>query len=287
MRSARCRRQIDSRCKALDTYHKLEDYKTDNFAKAEALVIELQLLVSDYKKKQEALSSELETAGKKLNAGSEQSPYYKTEALLRKYIAKEREFLDACSFNIKEEVHTGWPVDLLKKSIEDTDKNLQELKIFKPALKYPASSMLSNFQESLESVLESKRRGLDDYNYEAKKSDEHSNHVYLGLINYVNGTLVADQNTFIQYAFQNGYHGMKSIKYVPLFEIRTQAKAVDVSVKPFKDIQHQTIALAAQKTALPKPAYSLLVDYVDFINETWRQTRYMKMVADKLYSTAS
>jgi Mg-chelatase subunit ChlD len=279
--------KIDSRCKALDTYHKLEDYKQDNFAKAEALVIELQLLVSEYKKKQEAFSTELETVGKKLNAASQQSPYYKTEALFRKYIASEREFLDACSFNIKEEVHTGWQVDLLKRSIEDTDKHLQELKVFKPALKYPASSMLSNFQESLASVLELKRRGLDDYNYEAKKSDKHSNDIYLGLINYFNGTLIADQNAFVQYAFQNAYHGVKSIKYIPLFEIRAQAKTVEVSATPFKEIKHQEIAIAAQKTSLPKPAYAALVDYVDFINETWRQTRYMKMVLASFNSTAS
>ena len=30
--------RIDEKCKALDTYHKLEDYKQDNFAKAELLI---------------------------------------------------------------------------------------------------------------------------------------------------------------------------------------------------------------------------------------------------------
>src|SRR5688572_2137390 len=34
--------KIDEKCKALDTYHKLEDYKQDNFAKAESLINDLQ-----------------------------------------------------------------------------------------------------------------------------------------------------------------------------------------------------------------------------------------------------
>ncbi|MEJ7645014.1 MAG: VWA domain-containing protein [Chryseolinea sp.] len=279
--------KIDARSKALDTYHKLEDYKQDNFAKAESLVVELQLLVADYKEKQDALADALESIGSKLNSGATQTPYYKTETLIRKAILKEREFLNVCSFNVKEEVHTGWQVDLLKKSIEDTDKQLKQLVAFKPALKYPTSSMLSNFQESLSNILEAKRNGLDDYNYEAKKSDKHSNDVYLSLINYFNGMLVSNQNMFVQYAFQDGYHGLKAIKYFPLFEIRTQQHAVEVSVKPFKDIQYSAVAIAQQKTALSKPAYNLLVDYVEFINETWRQTRYMKMVLGSFNSTAS
>src|SRR5687768_4943117 len=58
--------KIDAKCKALDTYHKLEDYKQDNFQKAELLITELQLLVSDYRQKQNTLQSELESVYKKL-----------------------------------------------------------------------------------------------------------------------------------------------------------------------------------------------------------------------------
>lgn len=57
---------IDSKCKALDTYHKLEDYKQDNFAKAESLISELQVVIADYRKKQHALQGELEAVYKKM-----------------------------------------------------------------------------------------------------------------------------------------------------------------------------------------------------------------------------
>ncbi len=278
---------IDNRCKALDTYHKLEDYKQDNFAKAESLIIELQLLVSDYNKKQDAMRAALASAHKKMSSGATETPYYKADMMLRDQIAHERSFLDGCSFNLKEDVHTGWPVDKLEQSISETDAQLAAFQKFKPALKYPASSMWTNYQSSLASVLSAKRNGLDEYNFEAKKSDKHSNDVYLGLINYFNGTLVADQNAFIQYAQADGYHGLKSIKYTPRFEIRTQQKTTEVDVKPFKDIQHVPVALQPQKTALSKSTYEVLSNYIDYINETWRQIRYMKMVLVSFNSSAS
>ena len=39
--------QIDAKCKELDTYHKLEDYKQDNFEKANQIIVALQDLVGE------------------------------------------------------------------------------------------------------------------------------------------------------------------------------------------------------------------------------------------------
>ena len=248
--------KIDVSCKALDTYHKLEDYKNDDFAKALTLISELQVLVGDYRKKQNALQLDLEVGYKKLTAASAQNAYHKADEMMRAQVGRERAFLDLWTFNINEDVHTGWPVEKLEQSILDTDTQLSALQKFKPPLQYPASSMWTSFQSSLSSVLSTKRNGLDEYNFEAKKSDKHSNDVYLGLINYVNGTLVSDYNMFLQYAEQNGYRGLKLINYVPGFEIRVQEKVVDVEVKKFNDIPRKPVSVAPIKTAVSKPVYS-------------------------------
>jgi Ca-activated chloride channel homolog len=279
--------KVDEKCKALDTYHKLEDYKQDNFVKAETIISELQLLVAEYKKKQYALQTELQAAHKKLMGTAVENAYTKADAMIRNEVERERTFLDTWSFNFKEAVHTGWPIEKLEQSITDTDAQLAALQKFKPALKYPTSSMWLSFQNSLASVLRAKRSGLDEYNFEAKKSDKHSNDVYMGLINYFNGTLISDQSMFIQYAQEDGYYGLKSMKYFPLFEIRTQAKVVDVDVKPFKDIPHAPLALTVLKVALARPVYEALSNYISYINETWRQTRYMQMVLSSFNSTAA
>jgi Ca-activated chloride channel homolog len=279
--------KIEEKCRALDTYHKLEDYKQDNFAKAELLVAEFQLLLSDYQQKQMVLSTQLESSYRKLNAYVESNPYHKVDKVMRKAIADERDFLNSWTFNLKEEVHTGWPMDKLEKSISASDALLKNLSTYNPTLKYPASSMYPSFKEALNAMLEIKRNGLDGYNVEAKKSDKHSNDVYLSLINYFNGALVSDYNAFIDFAQGDNYYGLKSIQYVSLFEIRTQEKVVEVNVKPFTDIPHTAIVMTTQKTGISKNAFQSLNQYLDFINETWRQTYNLAATVSSFNSSAA
>ncbi|MGC3943904.1 MAG: VWA domain-containing protein [Chryseolinea sp.] len=275
---------IDEKCKALDTYHKLEDYKKDNFEKAKAIIDELQAAVRAYRSVQDALASELEAAFNRINPTAAQSTYGKADAALKKQIARERAYLDSWTFNLNEAVPTGWSTEKLQQSIAETADALASLKKQQPALKYPASSMWSNFQESLSSVLEAKRNALDEYNNEAKKSDRHGNDAYLGLINYFNGTLISDQNAFIQYASNDNYHGIKAIKYFPLFEKRAEAVTQPITIRPFADYPRTALNPPAQKNALSRTAYESLSNYVEFINETWRQTENLAQVLSNLGS---
>ena len=61
---------------------------------------------------------------------------------------------------------------------------------------------------------------------------------------------------------------------------------VEVAVKPYKDIPHSPVPATPQRIALSKPLYEVLSNYVDYINETYRQTRYMQMVLTSFNSTA-
>jgi hypothetical protein len=259
-------RKIDQKCKALDTYHKLEDYKQDNFANARSLINELIELVRDYKKQQTNFQLTVASAYKKL--GGPASAYSQANNKMLTIINAERNFIDTWMYNLKADVHTGWLVEKLQQSITETDQQLSILKNNKISLAYPASSMWAQFQSSMASILDVKRRGLDEYNFEAKKSDKHSNEVYLELINYFNGALVSDYNTFIQFAERDGYLGLKTIKFVPSFEIRTEVKDIAVDVKPFKDIQRMSFKLTPEKNAISKSAFDALSNYVEFINET-------------------
>lgn len=278
--------KIDAHCKALDTYHKLEDYKQDNFAKAEQLINELPLLLNEYQKKQGILKDALD-AIQKTSIATASIAYRNADAFMRNEIERERKFLDSWTFNLKQEVHTGWPVDRLEQSILDTDKQSTSMLTSKPALKYPASSMWSSFQDNLTQILDIKRRALNEYNFEAKKSDKHSNDVYLEMINYLNGTLVSDYNSFIQFAMGDSYNGVKTIKYFPRIDIRMQPASIAVVVKPFEDIAHAPITIATQKTPLPKAQYNALANYIIYINETWRQTRNLRSILESFNSSAA
>jgi Ca-activated chloride channel family protein len=277
---------IDAQCKSLDTYHKLEDYKQDNFAKAEQLINGLPSLLNEYKKKQNVLKDALDAIQKKSIAALP-AAYRNADAFMRGEIERERIFLDAWTFNLKQDIHTGWPVDKLEQSILDTDRQAAAMLTSKPALKYPTSSMWSSFYENLSQILDIKRRALNEYNFEAKKSDQHSNHVYLDLINYFNGTLIADYNSFVQFAMGDNYHGIKTIKFFPRVDIRTEAASTAVVVKPFEDLPRTPVTIAPQKAALPKAQFHALLNYITYINETWRQTRNLQSILVNFSSSAS
>lgn len=274
---------IDKKCKELDTYHKLEDYKTDKFAKAEQIVNELEPLYSAYSVKQKSLQGQLDQEFRKLIPAHS---YNAASSSMIKELAREREFISKWKFNFREEIHTGWIVDELQKSITETDAAVKRLQTT-PTLKYPASSMWPSFREALVSILDVKRRALDEYNFEARKSDKHKNGVYLSLINYFNGALLADYNTFLNYARNDGYNGLKAIKFVPLFVIDDRASENTVAVTPFKDIARTRPVPSRQTAPIEALTHRALVNYVNFINETFRQVSHHRDVIRNLNSSAS
>ncbi|HEY9048685.1 MAG TPA: VWA domain-containing protein [Ohtaekwangia sp.] len=277
--------KIDGQCKALDTYHKLEDYKQDNFAKAGEMIRALPQLLRDYQQKQRALQKELESVYSKMQPSS--AAYRTADNFMRNEILHQRNMLDAWTMNLQEDIHTGWPVDKLEQTILETDQQITAMQKMKPALKYPASSMWNSFQGNLAAVLEIQRSGLNDYNFEARKSDKHSNDVYLDLINYLNGTLTSDYNSFIQFATNDGYYGLKMIQYFPLFEIRSEPASSAIQTKPFVDIPRIPVSIAPQKTSLSKLQYEALLNYIAYINETWWQTRNLQSTLENFSSSAA
>jgi len=267
--------KLDQKCKDLDTYYKLKDYQQDKFKRAEVLIAEMQVALTEYRLAQTALTNEIESTCRKLQPPVLGNPYHAADQMMKQEIARERAFLDSWSFNLNEEVHTGWPIEKLQNSILETDKAVAVFTQTKPSIKYPTSSMYGSFAEALGSILGVKRSGLDGYNFEAKKSDRHSNQVYLDLINYFNGTLVSSQNMFVQYAISDEFYGIKAINYVPLFEIRSAIEQVNTEVKPFQDLPHSPLKITNQPAAIPKPVFNALENYIDFINEALRQMRYL------------
>lgn len=279
--------RIDAVCKSLDTYHKLEDYKKDNFAKAEELVKEFPALLTSYRQAQHVLMNELTASFKKLQVTIPGNPYHIASQMMLEQIAKEKAVIDLWTYNLEASVHTGWPVDKLEASIPETDKQLKAFNETTPSLEYPASSMYSSFKNALANMVETKRSALDGYNAEAKKSDLHSNQVYLDLINYYNGTLVSDYNTFIQFSQQDGYYGLKMITYCQTFDLRAQAKEVHVKAEPFRDIVYPAVDVSPRQNPASKAEASALNNYVDFINECLRQTDFLRVIVRNFNSMAS
>ncbi|HEY0744141.1 MAG TPA: VWA domain-containing protein [Chryseosolibacter sp.] len=279
-------KKVDEKCKALETYYRLEDYKRDNYQQARQTIEELQPLVTEYSKVYNALLSELQNAYKK-NQGATAGVYGSVDARLLNIITLERNFLNTWKLNFHASSYSGWSAEKLQTSISESVAQLELLRGQKPELKYPASSMWEHFKGVYADYIEAKRRALDEHNFEASKNDHHNNEVYLNFINYFNGTLVADYNTFLQFSERDGYYGVLTLKYVPGFDILKQSEQVSVEVKTFEDLPFEAIKTTSQKTAIPKNVFDALTEYIDFINETWRQTRSLQSTLTSFNSSAT
>lgn len=275
--------KLDGKCKGLETYHKLEDYKNDNFEGARKLIDEMLASIAEYHVKQGVLIGELEKVQKRIPSHS----YTQASDMMRTQLQRERAFIQMFSFNLRAEIHTGWLTQQLEKSILETDEAIKQMERFAPKMNYPASSMWPSFIEGLKSILEAKRTGLDQYNFEAKKSDEHSNGVYLSLINYYNGVLVSDYNTFLGFASGDKFFAVPVIKVHPVAEIRMQQKTEELKIVAYHDVPFSLPAIPQQKFAIQRPVFKSLSNYVDFLNETYRQVRNFSDVVRNLNSSAA
>lgn len=279
--------EIDAVCKALDTYHKLEDYRQDKFAGAESLIGKLLPLQDRWRKAQGDLRKEVAVAHSNLQKGISENPYHQAARMMLEMISEEKTLLDRWAFNLEESIHTGWPVEELEASILQTYNRLKQFHKATPAMKYPASGMNDAFREAMHSVLDAKREALDAYNAEARKSDRHSNQVYLDLINYFNGTLIANYNTFVEFSRQEGYYGFKDVRYCPLLTIRNQEEKISAVVQPFADIPYSPLSISSGKEPVSREEAEALNNYVDFINESLRQINYLQSVLRNFNSSAS
>lgn len=277
---------IDRHCKLLDTYYKLEDYKKDNHAQGDSLVRLFPKFLKQYEKDREALRKQLTNLYSKMVANSSH-PYIKAETAMRKQLNAERKVIENLVLNFEENVHSGWARDTVYNSIPASILSADAMKAQSVSLKYPASSAWKSFIESQQPFIQQKQRAVDEYNFEAKKSDKHTNLVYLNLINYYNGTLVANFNNFIQFSERDSYYGMKAFLFVPRFVIRTNTKSTEIIFPERKDVPTEPLKVQKTERIIDNRTFESLSAYTSFIDDTWWQIRYLQMVLTSFGNSAS
>ena len=268
-------KQLDEKCKAIEIYFRLEDYQRDEFKAFDGLVEDVIRLIAEYRKSQDILVDQAEKVFYKLQPHNNANANHVAAKLMREQIKREKAILDLWTCNLQEGTHTGWPVEKIQQHVLENDKQIEKLKTSKSTLKYPASSMYPSFIEGLESLQRTKRNGIDEYTYDKRASDKHSNDVYFGLINYYNGVLIADINTFSKFASQDGYRGLYAANYVPGFEVRSEKKEIKVEVVPFHETNRNPFSVTPVATPISKTTFKSLSNYVEYINEGLRQIHNM------------
>ena len=112
-----------------------------------------------------------------------------------------------------------------------------------------------------------KRKALDDYNFEAKKSDVFSNQAYRSWMNYYMGTLISSFNSYVDYAGKHSQRFVYTDKFSPSFEFKSKSVKTSIKVIPFKDKPRIPFSLVPQSQPISPNTFQALNHHVDFINE--------------------
>jgi Ca-activated chloride channel homolog len=261
--------KIDAQCKAIEVYCRLKDYEKDGFQAGLALIEQLQPLVADFAKAKGQYESGLVALRQKMG-GTPQPSYAQLEKNLRQILEKDKMLIERMTYNFNPETPTAWPKDEILKSISEMALFLEQIKLNAPSIGYPASHDYSACVSCAHDMQAHKKYVLDNYTLEARKSDQHANQAYWGLINYYDGCLVSFFNQFAGSSGQGGLYPLPATRIAPSFDLKKAPTEVVLNAKAFHDLPYQSLEIRPQNGAIPVATNQALNKYVELINEEVR-----------------
>jgi Ca-activated chloride channel homolog len=278
---------INVKCRALEVYLRLGDYKKDSLAYGDKLIDEIKGLYLDFRARKEVLEKSIYKSYRKLQPLQEGNAYHKAEKEMWSILNRETRLLKEWNYNFNEEKKANWPAEMIQQNISENEAAEKKFTTAPSSIKYPESSSYTSFARAIESSLSSKRDKIDNYNSEAKKTGRHGNESYLTLINHFNNDLIPSYNDFVNYSSGNGQRLLSYIKFSPVFDIIEVEEKANYSAAPFKDIPVGSFNINKKNQSIQPSTSNALNNYVDFINESLRQVKYLMLMIRNYNSSAN
>ncbi|WP_421825519.1 vWA domain-containing protein [Larkinella sp.] len=278
---------FDQSGKALETYVRLNDYQPDGLKKSDALLADLQKQAGQISRKRDAFFRQIQRIYRVYQPYDASDPYLKLEREMVQILIREKQTLASWPFSLNEEAPSGWPVDSLRDSMLHDAEVLAGFGKNESAIAYPASSMIGSFKNALQSILGLKQDAINTYTFEAKKSAQHGNRVYLSLINHYNNDLLSYYQAFVKYSVPTK-HLLDFPKFCPVFVLESAGMAAQKTARtePFRDLPR--IPFKTKPSAAPASdvTFHALNAYIDFINESLRQMNHLQVQVRNYQSSA-
>ncbi|WP_460982361.1 vWA domain-containing protein [Spirosoma fluminis] len=270
--------KIDQTGKALETYVRLNDYQRDNLKQSDALMREMQALFGQFRNEKEGFYKQVQRVYRRYQPYLPTNGYLYSEKEMEQVLTGQKQLLDTLTFYLDEDVKTQWPVELVQQSMLADEKVLAGLGKARTAVEYPASDMIGSFKSALQSLQDVKRRAVDDHTFAAQQSSRHGNEVYLSLINYYNGDLLATYQSFVGYSVP-AKRLLNYPRFCPVFTLEPPVPAAQKSTQtePFKDVRPAAFTIKPADAPAPVATFQALNDYVEFINESLRQMHLVQL----------
>ncbi|WP_460995265.1 VWA domain-containing protein [Spirosoma harenae] len=279
--------KIDSTVKAIETYDRLKDYQRDDFKKAHSLVADFQKLTTQFSQDKDAFYKQIQRVYRRYQPYLPNDPYLYTEKEMEQILASQQQLLDTLKYYLNQKSPSNWPVELVQQSILADEKLIANLGQAKSYIAYPASDMMASFKSGLRSIQSLKKQAVDDYNFAARQSSQHSNAFYKSFINYYNGDLLSWYEQFVNYS-TSAKHLLNYPKYAPVFSVDVpQAQSQQSSpTAAFKDAKPIAFTVKPALSPASPATFEALTGYIDFINESLRQMNQLQVLLRNYQSSA-
>ncbi len=263
--------QIFDKCRELEIYIRLEDYKTDNFKKSDDILDNIQNLYKKYRTQKNTLYNSIETIYNSLNKGKSNS-YTKANDEMRQILNIEANFFSEYKFNFHYYSFTNSiSENTLQQNINKID-NIAHNKVSYPKFEHPISFYRTHFyKDLLHTIQETKRNAIDNNTKKNSISDQEFNSFYKYYLSNFNSILVNNYNNFVESCKKKNHRFLLYNKCLPLFKIDKQKKVFKKLTSNFKNPSKIKFNLIKQSKKISYNESMALNNYINFINKDTRR----------------
>ena len=279
--------QLDQTGKALETYVRLNAYQSDSLKQSDALVGAMQERLSQLSRDRTAFYQQIQRIYRRYQPYLPTDPYLVTEKEMEQVLLSQQHLLDSLPSYLREDSRSNWPVARVQQSILADEKLLSTFGKAQATIDYPASSAISDFKLSLLAIQALKRRAVDDNTFAARQSAAHGNAVYRSLMNHYNQDLLASHRAFVNYS-QSVRRLLDYPAFSPVFtpELSPSATQTAAQTLPFLDKPLLPFATKQAVSPVSRATWLALNGYVEFINESLRQTHLLQVLLRNYQASA-
>ncbi|WP_128546653.1 vWA domain-containing protein [Larkinella soli] len=280
--------KLDQTAKTLEVYVRLKDYQRDGFKQSDALVREIQELVSRFGQEKEPFYQLVQRVYRRYQPFDEGDAYLVMEKEMKQALTREKQLLESWMFYLDETGPSAWPAERFQESIPAMEESMAALAGGKDKIAYPASGMVDGFVSALRSIQDVKRNAVNNNTFAARQSARHGNEVYLNLINHYNNDLLATFQSFVGYS-RSARQLLDFPAFSPVFGIVPPPVAgpKEIARTPvFRDAAPIPFTTKPVAEPVGEAAFRTLNGCVDFVNESLRAMNQLQLTVRNYQSTA-
>ncbi|RYF63232.1 MAG: hypothetical protein EOO39_28925, partial [Cytophagaceae bacterium] len=109
--------RIDQTGKSLETYVRLNDYQRDKLQQSDALIRDIQLLFSQFRRDKDAVYKQIQRVYRRYQPYQASNAYLYTEREMEVVMIHQYQLLDSLTFVLNADSRNNWPVTLVQQSM--------------------------------------------------------------------------------------------------------------------------------------------------------------------------